>query len=339
MFFQKSYCNNRRIIREGTTKELDRGYFVISLDFELIYGMLDVLSEEDNYYTNLIGTRNAILGILDLFKEYSVAATWAAVGMLFHSNESELKASIPSRIPKYTDQNLSVYKHISDNVERESELFFASDLIALIAKYPKQEIATHTYSHYYCTEPGQTIEEFDADIQQAVKVMKEKGYDSPYSIVFPRNMWNDKYLSVIEKHGIRAYRGESKVWYDKMKEGYLKKAIRMTDAYINIGGNECCELTRGRIVNIPASRFLYHYGKIPHCDWLKIHRIKNQMKYAAIHKKVFHLWWHPHNFGTNTENNLRSLRSILNYYSQLQVEYNMASANMKTLGEIHCIKE
>ena len=47
---------------------------------------------------------------------------------------------------------------------------------------------------------------------------------------------------------------------------------------------------------------------------LKIVRIKKAMLHAAKHNKTFHLWWHPHNFGVNQQNNLNNLVLILNYF-------------------------
>ena len=315
---------------------MGKGYFVISLDFELIYGILDYIFNHEELHENLFGARKAIPQMLALFKEHSVAVTWAVVGMLFNEDKSELLENLPSEKPQYTNKNVSVYSYLDRICNENNELFFAKDLISMIANCPNQEIATHTYSHYYCTEPGQTINQFETDIQQAANVMLNSGYELPRSIVFPRNMCNSSYLSILKKHGIQAYRGNTAVWYDKMKEGRIKKAIRLSDAYLNIGGNECYDIVRGEIINIPASRFLYPFGKIPHLDWLKLHRIKKQMKYAAVHKKVFHLWWHPHNFGVNTEKNLQSLEKILTFYDNLHQKYGMESVNMKMLVEKVC---
>ena len=53
---------------------------------------------------------------------------------------------------------------------------------------------------------------------------------------------------------------------------------------------------------------------------------------AAIENKVFHLWWHPHNFGSYTAENYAFLKSILQYYSILKKEYGMVSLNMAELA-------
>jgi hypothetical protein len=54
---------------------------------------------------------------------------------------------------------------------------------------PGQEIGTHTFSHYYCLEPGQQPEQFEDDLKAAIAVSKAKGIDTK-SIVFPRNQYS-----------------------------------------------------------------------------------------------------------------------------------------------------
>ena len=39
----------------------------------------------------------------------------------------------------------------------------------------------------------------------------------------------------------------------------------------------------------------------------------------------YHLWWHPHNFGTYTEENLAFLDAIIAHYVQLRRRYGMVS--------------
>ena len=61
--------------------------------------------------------------------------------------------------------NLSPYRYGRSIQSKETEeLCFAPDLIRRIKETPGQEIGTHTYSHYYCLEPGQGIESFNADL-------------------------------------------------------------------------------------------------------------------------------------------------------------------------------
>ncbi len=61
---------------------------------------------------------------------------------------------------------------------------------------------------------------------------------------------------------------------------------------------------------------------------MKIRRIKREMSYAAKHKKNYHLWWHPHNFGNDIESNRAQLIEILSHFKMLREQYNFTSVNM-----------
>ena len=61
--------------------------FVISLDFELFWGLIDNSNFYD-YKQNIEGVWSAIPEILKLFKNYNISATWATVGMLMCKNHS-----------------------------------------------------------------------------------------------------------------------------------------------------------------------------------------------------------------------------------------------------------
>ncbi len=56
------------------------------------------------------------------------------------------------------------------------------------------------------------------------------------------------------------------------------------------------------------------------------------MTYAAKNNQVYHLWWHPHNFGNDLENNFKSLEKIIKHYSFLNKMYGFESKNMNNLN-------
>lgn len=60
-------------------------------------------------------------------------------------------------------------------------------------------------------------------------------------------------------------------------------------------------------------------------EGLKIWRIKRSMEYAAKHGEIFHLWWHPHNFGQDMVENLDNLEQLCKHYKQLSQEYEYKS--------------
>ncbi len=57
------------------------------------------------------------------------------------------------------------------------------------------------------------------------------------------------------------------------------------------------------------------------------------METAARRRKLFHLWWHPHNFGVDLQENLAFLRAILDCFRTLQELYGMRSMTMAALAD------
>ncbi len=85
------------------------GALVISLDFELHWGVRDKCAPDGSYRENLLGARKAVPAMLDLFEEFDVAATWATVGFLFAANRREREAFSPNTRPQYVDSKLDAY--------------------------------------------------------------------------------------------------------------------------------------------------------------------------------------------------------------------------------------
>ncbi|NLL17711.1 MAG: polysaccharide deacetylase family protein [Clostridia bacterium] len=320
-------------------KSKQKGVLVISLDFELFWGVRDSINLHQ-YRQNLLGVWEAIPAILDIFSEYSIHATWACVGFLFFDDISHLRANLPVYRPCYNNPALDPYKYIDTMEDDSSALFhFAQPLIEKIRACPNQEIASHTFSHYYCLETGQTAEAFAQDLDAAIEVAAEFGV-SIESLVFPRNQINDDYIDILKTKGIKAYRGNEDSWiYRETKDEeqtLLHRALRMLDAYISITGTNSVPvdaINENYPCSIPASRFLRPYSKrLRVLDGIRLKRITNEMKYAANNGLVYHLWWHPHNFGINLEENLSFLRQILDCYSRLKDNEAMDSLNMLELA-------
>ncbi|WP_138992491.1 polysaccharide deacetylase family protein [Larkinella sp. C7] len=318
------------------------GNFVISLDFELMWGVRDKTTKE-NYGANILGVHQVIPTLLDIFHKNGIKSTFSIVGFLFFENKIQLLNSIPKQIPSYKNKNLSPYDGYINLIGEDfySDLYhYAPTLIRLIQKYPDQEIGTHTFSHYYCLEEGQVIEEFKNDIQAAIDVAKAYSI-SLSSLVFPRNQFNDSYIKICEELGIICYRGNEQSWLYTAKnetdESLFRRACRLLDAYLNLSGHNCYtdkRLNSTFPVNIPSSRFLRPYiPSLKILEPLRYHRIKTGMTYAAKHNLTYHLWWHPHNFGINQKENFLLLEKILNHYKYLQEKYDFQSITMTNLAK------
>jgi hypothetical protein len=81
--------------------------------------------------------------------------------------------------------------------------------------------------------------------------------------------------------------------------------------------------------NLPASHFLRPWSnRLAILEPLRLMRLKRAMTDAACSGSVCHLWWHPHNFGVNVEQNLVVLESLLQHYLVLNDQYEMQSVRM-----------
>jgi len=270
--------------------------------------------------------------MLDLFSAYDVSVTWAAVGMLFHKNELEWRKHQPMVLPGYVNRNLSSYEWVINN-RLIDEIHFASELIDLIGSTAKMEIGTHTYSHYYCNSKGQTVFDFKRDIQLAIQVAASKKIQLK-SLVFPRNQFNKEYLSVCGELGIEAVRSNPAAWYwdATQKETLLTKIARTGDAYLPFGKSNLVKpeeiVFENNIALLPASRLYRPWILNPLLNRLKLKRILSEMTFAAENKLYYHLWWHPHNFGTHPSQCLEELHVILHHYTELSRKYSFKSMSM-----------
>ena len=57
------------------------------------------------------------------------------------------------------------------------------------------------------------------------------------------------------------------------------------------------------------------------------------MTFAAKNKKVYHLWWHPHNFGVHQDENFKILNKILDHYDFLNSKYGFKSSTMGDISD------
>lgn len=319
------------------------GKLIISLDFELLWGVRDKRTP-DTYGKNILGVWEALPKLLETFERHHIKATFATVGFLFASTKKELLAYCPTNKPNYTDTNLSPYHshfNLVGNKEEKDRYHFASQLINLLLQYPNQEIATHTFSHYYCLESGQTKQNFEEDTLAAINIAKKKNIDIK-SLVFPRNQFNDEYLALLKHLGINSYRGNERIWFHRAANGkqqqLVKRAFRLLDAYLHISSHHCYsleELAAKEPFDIPSSRFLRPYSpKLKVLEGLRLRRILKSMTYAAKNRKVYHLWWHPHNFGTHQKENFDFLNKILQHYLHLNAQYGFESLTMRDLSSL-----
>jgi len=266
--------------------------------------------------------------------------------MLFHQNRTELQSHFPLKKPTYNEPKLSAYNYIEQqgigSTESDDPLHYADSLIRLILGTPHQELASHTFAHYYCNEPGQSLDQFRDDLR-AAQLAAGKYNKKLRSLVFPRNQFNEDYLRVCFEEGFTSVRDNPRDWFwdirSTQSESYWKRFNRGLDAYFPVGKQntykpESIEVRQGMPLCIPASRLLRPYNpKELFLNDVKIARICSEMDRAAANGEVYHLWWHPHNFGSYPEQSMHGLTRIVQHFSKLHESGKMQSTSMGELAD------
>lgn len=314
------------------------GALVISLDFELLWGVRDLYpSDGGAYRRNLLGARTAIPKLLDLFAEYEIAATWATVGLLFAHDRKEAGCFWPEVLPRFHDPALDPYDGVVGEDEATDPIRYATSLIDLIASAPRQEIGSHTFGHYYPLEPGHDREAFRSDLEAAVRIGEQFGA-RPRSLVIPRNQLSRADLHVIAEAGFTSVRDNAR--------GHVHRACsnaefrvasqrigRIADAYLPLTGRQVARWSEIPVVEgvalLPASHFLRPRShSLRHLEPARFLRLRSSIRAAAKEGGVCHLWWHPHNFGVDQAENLAFLRRLFEVYRECQSKHGMTSMTM-----------
>jgi peptidoglycan/xylan/chitin deacetylase (PgdA/CDA1 family) len=319
---------------------MSNGHFVISLDFELYWGVRDKRALAD-YREHLAGVPRVIHELIRVYDKHNVRATFATVGFLFLENKEEWLQHFPDLLPDYADEGLSPYTNeVVESIKADTEKYHFAPALVRALMDAGHEVGCHTFSHYYCLEEGQTTESFRSDLRAAKRVAGEYGI-ALESIVFPRNQYAAAYLDICCEEGFTSFRGTEDLWMYRARakndESLIRRLIRLVDSYINISGRHCYsdeQMAAGSLCNIPSSRLLRAYNaKLRFLEWLRLRRIKRAMTYAAKRGLTYHIWWHPHNFGKDCEVNISFLEKILEHFSFLNEKYGFESVTMRDLAK------
>jgi peptidoglycan/xylan/chitin deacetylase (PgdA/CDA1 family) len=318
---------------------LDTGILTISLDFELHWGRFDKypLNGYEGYYAQ---TREIIPRLLDLFEQNKIHVTWATVGSLMAESLEEWNHFSPAVFPSYQLDKFSAYSWVKSQRNLPSEALFAPNLVRQILDCPGQELGSHTFSHYYTCEKGQNHEQFRMDLKAAVRIAQEKFGKTMKSLVFPRNQYDEQAVQIAGEEGFEFVRSNPADWFwqHTEEETLVKRIFRTGDTLIPLGKQSFypkSAVSRSRPVRLPASRLLRPYKGDSILHRRRIARIKDEMEAAAKSGQIYHLWWHPHNFGFFAEENMEGLRQILTWQKVLEMQYGMRSMHMEdTASEV-----
>jgi peptidoglycan/xylan/chitin deacetylase (PgdA/CDA1 family) len=277
---------------------LERGVFTISLDFELIWGTLDLFGPE-RFRRACEVERSAVVRLLELFARYEVPATWCVLGHLFLGGCEPFGGRKHPDIvpPSHAWCRHDWFHHDPCASEEAAPVFYGRSLLERIRACPvPQEIGCHSFSHVIFGDPGCSAATAESEVAACVRLAEELGLRLQ-SFAFPRNSVG--HLDVLRRHGFTCYRGPESAWYEKRTwPHFVKRLLHLWDVLRAAGPPVVLpERTETGLWNIPGS-MIYFPMHGPRCHIpvrLRVSRACKGLEAAARRKRVFHLWFHPTN--------------------------------------------
>ena len=310
---------------------LERGIFILSLDFELAWGMHDLWDADIGIPKAMIAaymrTRTEVVdALLRLFQKYDISATWATVGYMFHDQDDTQESYANKHIQRLATASLSCTE------DEFKSIWLGDDLITKVqAANPTQDIGSHTYSHVIFSDPTCTADVADREIAQCVALAKQM--DLPLkSFVFPRN--EEAHHDVLQKYGFTSYRSVQPGWVNHFSGQAQRWAKFLSDAIGLTPPLAVVEEKREGLWGISASAYYRPaYGKarfIPNRS-----RVGQSMRgiNKAIKKcGIYHLYLHPSDMAFASERLLDGLEQILNHAAEARQNGQLDTLSMAQMA-------
>jgi len=313
---------------------LEQGVFTLSLDFELIWGTLDLFGPEAFRRTCELERQVVIDRLLDLFVEFDIRATWCVVGhLLLDRCRAENGQKHPEIVRPRHAWCGDWFKHDPGGTEEEAPVFLGRSLIEKIRACPvPQEVGSHSFSHVIFGDAGCSREAAQSDLRACVDAGRQAGL-SMQSFSFPRNQVG--YRELLAEHGFTCFRGPEPSWY---RDGRMPAAIQRLAHLLEVVTVAQPPVVLPRwtpegIVEIPGSMVYFPaHGlrRFVPMSW-RVRRALKGLDAAVDRQRIFHLWTHPTNLVDEMDAMFDGLRQILQHASQLRREGVVA---MMTMGEL-----
>jgi len=316
-------------------EQLDCGVFTISLDFELVWGTLDIFGP-DKWNGLYKYERDVVIDkLLELFVEFDISATWCILGHLFLekcSSENGVKhPEIVRPQHRWHPEDWFVHDH-SENAEIAPN-FYGRDLVEKIRDCRvAQEIGSHSFSHVIFGDDGCSPETAQSELAECLKLAREMDIEMS-SFVFPRNKIG--HLDLIRNAGFECYRGVEPNWFEKSPyPSRFRRMMRMLDVLRAAKPPVVLpEREESGLWNIPGSAMYFPMHGIRRYVPLGL-RTKRSIKgldAAAQEKKIFHFWFHPTNMADEPQKMFAGLRKVLEHADALRQKGRLKIAPMKEI--------
>ena len=298
--------------------ELNQGVFTLSIDFELIWGTLDLFGPERFRAACTLEREVIVDRLLDLLAEFEITATWCVVGHLFLDRCEGRHQEIVR--PSHSWLHGDWFEHDPGSDLERDPIFYGRDLVEkILACRVPQEVGSHSFSHVIFGDPGCSRATAESELTACVGLARERGLQLR-SFVFPRNLVG--HLEVLRAYGFDCYRGPEPHWYERWNlPGTVKRLAHLWDVMVAAQPPVVLpEYSSAGLWNIPGSMIYFPMHGMRRYIPLgqRITRARKGLEAAAQQNRIFHLWFHPTNLADETESMFAGLRAIFARVSELR---------------------
>lgn len=314
---------------------MERGAFTLSLDFELIWGTLDLFGPDGFRRACEVEREVVIDRLLDLLREFEISATWCVLGHLMLDRCARQDGRIHPEIvrPAHAWVRGDWFAHDAGGSEQTQPLFFGRSLVEKIrACRVPQEIGCHSFSHVIFGDAGCSAATAESELAACVRLAREMGLELR-SFAFPRNRVG--HLDALRRHGFRAYRGPGPRWYERDEHvGPIGRLAHLWDVMRAAPPPTVLpERTPSGLWNVPGSMIYFPMHGVRR--WIpvsrRVARAVKGLEAAARSRRIFHLWFHPTNLAEQADAMIGGLRRIFEHAARLRSRGTLSVLPMRAL--------
>ena len=313
------------------TSKLSRGVFVLSLDFELVWGSRDLVDDPTRLEAEAELTRSQVFEpMLAMIRELDICSTWATVGHLFLDGLEDTAHPDIVR-PDHSWHPQDWFTEVPPGNESTAPAWYGRSLIEAL-RDAGQEVGSHSFSHPIFGDPGCSRAAADSDLRRCVAEANALGIELD-SFVFPRNQAG--HIDLLAAHGFTCWRPIEPTWFLSPRVprplgrlGHLAEVVSARTPPTVLPS-----IDEHGLVCIPGSAtFLPAHGirrTIPMSR--RVRRSTRGLDRAVHRREVFHLYTHPINLATAPVPMLDGLRQVLHHAARLR---DRGHLDIMSMGEL-----
>ncbi|MEO5370963.1 MAG: hypothetical protein H7833_12910 [Magnetococcus sp. DMHC-1] len=298
-----------------------QGALTISIDLELAWGRCDIPYRPDELAT-IRAERIVVARLAELFEKYRIRATWAIVGHLLLDEPPPWQELPHPDLPRpvVADEIRDWLFQLPKDLD---PAWYGNDLLAIIQGIqPVQEIGSHSFFHIPFDQAQPAAAR--ADLAAVQNWHMKRGLPCQ-AFVFPRNRVG--YLDLLQEIGIRVYRGRTSHWYDRLPSKAAKRLLNLLTFLLRLPPPTVIPVPAPHgLINLPDSMLLLGRNGlrrlVPPGNLIAM--ANSGLERAARQGRVFHLWFHPSNFSSATEQQFSILETILDRADRLREQGHLA---------------